>query len=114
MRPPPILLATKVEQLVKQAMSHISGDNPSRQDLWRAYVAVEYAVLDLKLRHKIEHAPPPPKRGRKDAGDLALAKRLLGGIDLAAEEKKLLYDLRACRDVLKSLVVAYERRSTTS
>lgn len=107
-------MATKVEQLVQQAMSLISEDNPSRQELWRAYVAVEYAILDLKLRHKIEQAPLPPKRGRKDAVNLELARRLLGGLDLAADEKKLLYDLRACRDVLKALVAAYERRSTTS
>jgi hypothetical protein len=107
-------LAGKVEELVLQAKSLILGDELRRPELWRAYVAIEYAILDLKLRHRIEGAPPPAKLTRKNAVDLALARSLLDRIDLTSDEKRLLYDLRACRDVLKSLVANYERRSTTS
>lgn len=104
----------KVEELVAQARKIISGDHPSKKILWRAYVSIEYAILDLKLRHRIEGAPPPPKLSNKKAIDIALARSLLERIDLNSDEKKLLYDLRACRDVLKALVAGYDRRSTTS
>ena len=77
-------------------------------------MAIEYAILDLKLRHKIEGATPPARLKKKNAVSLALARTLLERIDPGCDEKKLLYDLRACRDVLKSLVASYERRSTTS
>ncbi|HKU48709.1 MAG TPA: hypothetical protein VJP79_02045, partial [Nitrososphaera sp.] len=61
---------------------------------------------------------PPAKPSRKVV-DLALAKKLLDKIDTTtavavSDERKLLYDLRACRDVLKALVAGYDRRSTTS
>ena len=107
-------MSGKVEELLSQAKSLIRPDNPRRPELWRAYVAIEYAILDLKLRHKIEGAPAPPKLTRKNAVDLDLARSLLDRIDPALDEKKLLYDLRVCRNVLKSLVARYERRSTTS
>ena len=107
-------MAGKVKELVSQAKSLILGDDLRRPELWRAYVAIEYAILDLKLRRRIEGASPPAKLTRKNAVDLALARSLLDKIDLTSDEKKLLYDLRACRDVLKSLVANYERRSTTS
>lgn len=97
-----------------QAKSLILADDPRRPELWRAYVAIEYAILDLKLRNKIEGAPPPAKLARKNAVDLVLARTLLERIDPTSDEKKLLYDLRACRDVLKFLVASYQRRSTTS
>jgi hypothetical protein len=103
-----------VEELVTNAKSIVARDKLGKPELWRAYVDIEYAILDLKLRHKIEHEQTPPRRGRKETVDVALARSLLDGIDLASDEKKLLYDLRACRDVLKSLVASYERRSTTS
>ena len=109
-------LAGKVEELVAQARNIVSGDDHSRQTLWRAYVAIEYAILDLKLRGRIEGASPPAKPSRKVV-DLALAKKLLDKIDTTtavSDERKLLYDLRACRDVLKALVAGYDRRSTTS
>jgi hypothetical protein len=107
------LLAGKVEELVAKARSIISGDDQSRSALWRAYVAIEYAILDLKLRKKIEGAPLPAKVGKKKI-DLALARSLAEKIDVESDDTKLLYDLRACRDVLKSLVASYDRRSTTS
>lgn len=111
-------MAGKVEELVAQARNIVSGDDHSRQTLWRAYVAIEYAILDLKLRGRIEGASPPAKPSRKVV-DLALAKKLLDKIDTTtavavSDERKLLYDLRACRDVLKALVAGYDRRSTTS
>jgi hypothetical protein len=106
-------LAGKTEELVKKAKSLVA-ENPGKEELWRAYVSIEYAILDLKLRHRIEHAPAPPKRARKDAASAGLARSMLDKIDLGADAKKILYDLRACRDVLKSLVAAYDRRSTTS
>lgn len=109
-----IKLAGKVEDLIGQAKSLISGENLSRPELWKAYVAIEYAILDLKLRHKIDQAPSPPKLRKKDNVDMAAARSLLDKIDLASDEIKLLYDLRACRDVLKALVAGYDRRSTTS
>ena len=41
---------------------------------------------------------------------------MLDQIDLsAADSKKLLYDLRSCRDIIKALVAGYDdRRSTKS
>lgn len=107
-------MSGKVQELLSQAKLLIHADNPLRPELWRAYVAVEYAILDLKLRHRLDGAPAPPKLTRKNAVDLALARSLLDRVDPISDEKKLLYDLRACRDVLKSLVASYERRSTTS
>lgn len=82
-------------------------------ELWRAYVAIECAILNLKMRSEMEGERPPARLAKKTI-DIALAKTLLDRIDTAAEEKKLLYDLRACRDVLKFLVAAYRRRSTMS
>jgi hypothetical protein len=113
MRPVHASLAGKVEELVSQARSILSGDDHSRAALWRAYVAVEYAILDLKLRKRIEGAPPPAKVTKKKM-DLELARSLAEKIDLGSDDKKLLYDLRACRDVLKAMVAGYDRRSTTS
>ena len=126
----------RVEELVTRAKSLLSStEKPGRIELWRAYVAVEYAILDLKLRYRIEGEVPPPKAkpARKkakatsttttasaatttDSADLATARSMLDAIDFASagKEKKLLYDLRSCRDVLKSLVASYARRSTTS
>ncbi len=98
---------------MKEAKSLISVE-PGRTELWRAYVAIEYCILDLKLRHGIEGEAPPARRAKKAVTDLSLAKSLLDRIDLSSDDKKLLYDLRACRDVLKSLVASYDRRSTTS
>lgn len=105
---------SKVDQLVAQAKSIISTEHPGKSALWRAYMSIEYAILDLKLRNKLEGMVPPEKLSKKKAIDIALARSLLERIDLRSDEKKLLYDLRACRDVLKALVASYDRRSTTS
>jgi len=99
----------KVGELVGQAKAIVAGD-PDRASLWRAYVALEYAIMDLKLRHNLEgEAPPKPI---KKPG-IAQAKSMLMQLDLSSDKKKLLYDLRSCRDAVKAVVASY-RRSTTS
>ena len=72
--------------------------------LWRAYVSVESAILDVKLHHGLEHEEPPvpPKRTAKKDDLLTAAKSRLSGIDVSGDKKKLLYELRACRDALKA------------
>ena len=107
-------MAGRVEELVARAKSIISSGEPGRMELWRAYVSVEYAVMDLKLRRGLEGEPLPARLSRKSKVDVALARALLERIDLEVDEKKLLYDLRSCRDVLKALVAGYARRSTMS
>lgn len=74
--------------------------------LWRAYVAVESAILDVKMRHGLEHEEPPtpPKRTAKKDHLLADAKSRLSRLDISGDKKKLLYDLRACRDALKAAI----------
>lgn len=103
------LLDDKVAGLVQQA-KELAG-NADRMSLWRAYVAIEYAILDVKMRHGLEGEARPAKPKKPD---LEQARLMLGKIDLSADRKKLLYDLRACRDALKAVVAAYDRRSTTS
>jgi len=104
-----MLRDSKVAELVSQAKA--MADGKDRISLWRAYVAIEHAILDIKLRYRLE-GEPPPKPAKK--ADLATARLMLGQIDLSSDEKKLLYDLRVCRDLLKALVASYDRRSTTS
>jgi hypothetical protein len=72
--------------------------------LWRAYVAVESAILDVKMRYGLEHEEPPvpPKRTAKKDDMLADAKSRLSRLDVSGDKRKLLYDLRACRDALKA------------
>ena len=88
----------KVRKLARQAAEVMPAD------AWRAYVAVEYAVLEVKMRHGLEHEPPPPpvKRTAKKADLLAIAGKKLALLDYDADVKKLLYELRACRDALKA------------
>lgn len=107
-------MAGKVDELIAKAKAHLSSTDPGRPEIWRAYVAVEYAILDLKLRAGLEGQEPPAKRRKKDAPSLGLARSMLDRIDPGSDSKKLLYDLRSCRDILKSLVASYDRRSTTS
>lgn len=102
----------KVDELMAQAREIVAG-SPDRMSLWRAYVALEYAILDTKLRHGLE-GEAAPKKPAKKAISIEEARAMLGRIDLAADKKKLLYDLRSCRDVVKALVASYDRRSTTS
>ncbi|MGI0019109.1 MAG: hypothetical protein ACREAY_01415 [Nitrososphaera sp.] len=87
----------KVRDLVQQAADAMQAD------AWRAYVAIEYAVLEVKMRHGLEHepSPPPVKRTAKKADLLALAGEKLVHLDYS-DAKKLLYELRICRDALKA------------
>ena len=102
----------KLDQLLRQAKEIVAG-NPDKQSLWRAYVALEYAIMDLKLRNRLEGEVPPPKPTKK-AIDIAEVRSLLAKVELSADKKKILYDLRSCRDIVKALVAGYDRRSTTS
>jgi hypothetical protein len=93
-------LADRVKELVIQATAMLQEGS-----LWRAYVAVESAILDLKLRNNLEGQSPPlsPKRNAKKDDLVAAAKDGLAGLDFS-DKKKLLYGLRACRDTLKAAV----------
>ena len=104
----------KLGELVGRAKATLAAGDPDRQSLWRAYVAIEYAILDLKLRHGLEGEAPPAKLAKK-AATVASAKSMLDkNFHNWPGRKKLLRDQRACRDVLKALVAGYGRRSTTS
>jgi hypothetical protein len=95
----------KLDRLVEQAKSIIlENSNPDRMSLWRAYVALEYAILDLKLRYGLEGNPPPlPAK----SADLAAARSMVMRLDLSSgDKKKLLYDMRSCRNVIKALVAS--------
>ena len=95
----------KLERLVEQVKSIVvESSNLDRVSLWRAYVALEYAILDLKLRHGLEWNPlPKPVK----SADLAVAKSMIGRLDLSSgDKKKLLDDLRSCRDIVKTLVAS--------
>lgn len=102
----------RLNDLVGQAKAIVAGD-PDRTSIWRAYVALEYAIMDLKLRHNLE-GEAVPGRPAKKAIDIIEARSMLARIDLSSDRRKLLYDLRSCRDLLKALVANYDRRSTTS
>ena len=80
----------------------VESSNPDKVSLWRAYVALECAILDLKLRQGLEGNPPPK---RVKSADLATAKLMIRRLDLSSQDKKkLLSDLRSCRDVVKAIV----------
>ena len=95
----------KMDKLVEQAKSIVvESSNPDKLSLWRAYVALEYAILELKLRYGLEGNPPPKP---VKSADLATAKSMIGRLDLSSEDKKkLLEDLRTCRDIVKTLVAS--------
>lgn len=101
----------RLGELVGRAKAIVAGD-PDRAALWRAYVALEYAVMDLKLRNGLE-GEAVPKPAKKSVG-VADARTMLDRLDLSSDKKKLLYDLRSCRDAVKAIVAGYDRRSTTS
>ena len=94
-------MVDRVSELVEQAVLMIREGS-----LWRAYVAVESAILDLKLRNGLEgqKAPPTPKRTAKKEELIATARSGLAALDFSGDKKKLLYDLRTCRDALKAAV----------
>lgn len=89
----------RLDSLVKAAGEHLE-----KGSLWRAYVSVESAILDVKMRHGLElEAPPvPPKRTAKKDDLIADARSRLSQIDIGVDKKKLLFELRACRDALKA------------
>ena len=95
----------KMDRLVEQAKSIVvESSNPDRLSLWRAYVALEYAILELKLRYGLEGNPPPKP---VKSADLAAAKSMICRLDLSSgDKKKLLDDLRSCRDIVKTLVAS--------
>jgi hypothetical protein len=100
-----------LSELVGKAKAIVAGD-PDKASLWRAYVALEYAIMDMKLRHNLD-GEQQPKPAKKNV-DLAEARLLLARLDLSSDKKKLLHDLRSCRDVVKAIVASYDRRSMTS
>jgi hypothetical protein len=102
----------KVGELVEKAKAIVAGD-PDKALLWRAYVALEYAVMDIKLRYNLVREAPPAKPAKKAIG-IAEARSMLARLDLSGDKRRLLRDLRSCRDVVKALVASYDRRSTTS
>jgi hypothetical protein len=102
----------KLDELFDHSKAIVAGA-PDRASLWRAYVALEYAVLDLKLRHRLEGEALPQKPAKKSV-DITEARLMLARIDLSSDKRKLLRDLRSCRDIVKALVANYDRRSTTS
>jgi hypothetical protein len=102
----------RVGELVEQVKAIVAG-NPDKASLWRAYVALEYAVMDLKLRHNMEGEAPPEKPAKK-AIYIAEARSMIARLNLSGDKRKLLRELRSCRDVVKALVAGYDRRSTTS
>jgi hypothetical protein len=107
----------RTEELVGRARAILfsADDKLDRAALWRAYVSIEYAIMDLKLRHGLEGQTPPKKLSRKAVTDITAAKSMVGALDTSSiDKKKLLHDLRACRDMLKAVVASHERRSTTS
>jgi hypothetical protein len=101
----------KLAELVGKAKAIVAG-NPDKASLWRAYVALEYAIMDMKLRHGLEKESPP--KPAKKPVDIAEARSMLARLDLSSDKKKLLYDLRSCRDAVKAIVASYDRRSMTS
>jgi hypothetical protein len=95
----------KLERLVEEAkLIVVESSNPDRVSLWRAYVALEYAILDLKLCYGLEGNPQPKP---VTSGDLATVKSMIGRLDPSSgDKKKMLNDLRLCRDIVKTLVAS--------
>ena len=100
---------SKTRDLIAQAQSLLARAADDPKSLWRAYVAVEYAILDIKLIYGLEHERPPltPKRTAKREDLLSTARTKLTQIASERDDdnrKKLLYELRECRDALKALL----------
>lgn len=107
----------KIRSLVEQARTLLessnSDDNNNNDDdesLWQAYVAIERAILAVKLRHpelEGEKLPPAPKRTAKREDLIAAAKAAmlqLTAVDAYGKTEETLYLLRTCRDALKAAV----------
>jgi hypothetical protein len=96
----------RLHDLVGQARKMLESEQPDESSIWRAYVAVESAILDLKLAHNLEHERPPsgPKRNAKKDELISAARKKLKEIDFVGDKKTLLYDLRSCRNALKALL----------
>lgn len=88
------------------ALLQAAGKHIEEGSLWRAYVAIESAILDVKMRNGLEHEGPPlsPKRTTKKTDLIADAKSRLSRLDISGDKKKLLYELRACRDAVKAVL----------
>jgi hypothetical protein len=72
----------KLDRLIEQAKSIlVESSNPGRLPLWRAYVALEYAILDLKLRYGLEGNPPPKP---VKSPDLTTVKSMISRLDLSS------------------------------
>jgi hypothetical protein len=117
----------KLYKLIDQATSALQTSG--ELDIWRAYVCVEYAILDLKLRYNIQEqtlntdtiitsanpavkqtgrkgtANEPKSRKRQVASEdhLGEVKARIQNLDLDQDRKILLQELRSCRDILKAL-----------
>lgn len=105
----------KIRSLVEQARtllesSNSDNDNDDDELLWQAYVAIERAILAVKLRHpelEGEKLPPASKRTAKREDLIAAAKAAmlqLTAVDAYGKTEETLYLLRTCRDALKAAV----------
>jgi len=94
-----------LRDLVQQASS-ILDSGLDEKSLWKAYVALESAILQLKLEHGLEHepSPPRPKRSAKESELISVVKSKLSTLGVDGDKKLLLYNLRICRDALKILL----------
>jgi hypothetical protein len=95
----------KLYLLIEEAKSIVvKSSTPDRMSLWRAYIALEYSILDLKLHHGLEGNSQPLT---VKYADLTAAKSIISRLDLSlGDKKKLLEDLRSARDILKSLLAS--------
>ena len=103
---------SKLYELVDQARQALKMQEG--MPLWRAYVCIEYAILHLKLRYKIDQETTvvaklaKKKISRKKQSGLETnlleeARSRLENIELDQDKKTLLQELRSCRDILKTL-----------
>jgi hypothetical protein len=108
----------KLCKLINQTKVCLDDNNgkPTRSSLWRAYVSLEYAILDLKLRYSIhENSISKIEMKNKIVVNRSLVENLykenyikivklkLERADLV-DKNVLLSELRLCRDLLKNLV----------
>jgi hypothetical protein len=91
----------RLEELARSAGKYLESGS-----LWQAYVAIESAILDVKIRYGLdtEDPPEPPKRNARKEDLVSDAKLRLSRLDVAGDKKKLLFELRSCRDALKAVL----------